>query len=614
MTAPPNRRVLLVDDTRTIHDDFRKILDSRSLDENSDTDLEAAAAELFGDSVETGTPRSQFELDSAYQGQEAFEKVRAATADGRPYAMAFVDMRMPPGWDGFETIQNLWHVDPRLQMVICTAYSDQPWNEIFDKLEAGDRLLVLKKPFDNVEVAQLAHALTTKWEMTQRTEAKIDHLQASVQQRTEELQSTNDELQTLVTRFRTVLTTIPHLVWWKNDRLELAGCNDAYRRLTARGALDGEAAALPAVDRSQHPAAGDGASPTPGEARHPMLGEVITGAELEVSRTGSGVHDLRAHLAVPDDRTRVFLVSVLPNRSDGSSRTGVIGVATDVTDLSDLERQLSQATRLEAIGQLAAGVAHEINTPVQFVTDNVAFLSESFGRIVELIQALSPLTQGDLPNDQSAALHQLHRLAKSADLDFLSGEIPEAISQSVDGLRRVAEIVQAMKEFAHPGQERSDVDLNQAIETTVQASHSQWRHVAQVDLDLDPALGTVRCCEGELKQVLLNMIVNAAHALADSDDVPGSPDTGRITIGTRWHEGHVTVTIADNGSGMTEEIQQRIFDPFFTTKPVGKGTGQGLSTAHSIVVHKHGGTLDVTSVPGAGTTFTICLPLDGTSE
>ena len=195
MTTPANRRILLIDDTPSIHEDFRKILSGTGADVGSE--MAAAEEALFGEATEpTSTP--SFDLDSAYQGREGLEMVCSSLQAASPYALAFVDMRMPPGWDGAQTIREIWKVDPRLQIVICTAHSDYSWDALLGKLGAEDRLLVLKKPFDNIEVAQLTSALTTKWDMTRQAELKVSHLEDAVQERTQALQIANRELQVLI--------------------------------------------------------------------------------------------------------------------------------------------------------------------------------------------------------------------------------------------------------------------------------------------------------------------------------------------------------------------------------------------------------------------------------
>ena len=384
-----------------------------------------------------------------------------------------------------------------------------------------------------------------------------------------------------------VLGSIPHLVYWKDSELRYTGVNQAF--LALRG-LVGEHAVLERLE-SELDCTDE-------------LSAVLSRLERQVLDTGLPVENHRLIFAVPDRQQCILLLSVLPKTAEDGAVCGVIGVAADVTHLSTLEQQLAQATRLESIGQLAAGIAHEINTPVQYVSDNTRFLVESFDEVLSTLRALEALAVDDVPvNDQ------LQALLKGVDLEFLGSEIPSALNQSLEGLDRVAQIVRAMKDFSHPGEGRIAADLNRAVESTVQVSRNEWRYVADLDLDLHPDVGMVRCHEGELKQVLLNIVVNAAQAIAGAKTREDADTMGRITLRTERVDGGVRITIADDGPGMDESIRKKIFDPFFTTKPVGQGTGQGLSMAYA-VIQKHGGTLAVTSSPGAGSTFTIDLPDD----
>jgi signal transduction histidine kinase len=291
-------------------------------------------------------------------------------------------------------------------------------------------------------------------------------------------------------------------------------------------------------------------------------------------------------------------IIVMPHVGPGGELEGCIGVGTDVTHVSELERRLAQANRLESIGQLAAGIAHEINTPVQFISDNTRFLTDAFAEILPALRAMAS-------HETAAAV------LGALDLEFIGDEVPSALEQSLEGLQRVTRIVHAMKDFSHPGDGRADVDVNRAIDSTVQVARSEWKYVAEVDLDLDDTVGMVSCYEGEFKQVVLNIVINAAQALTEQRERGERDDLGRISIRTRRTEDHVRIEIADDGPGMPAAVQARIFDPFFTTKPVGRGTGQGLSMARSVIVQKHGGSIDVKTAPGAGATFVIRLPTTG---
>lgn len=274
-----------------------------------------------------------------------------------------------------------------------------------------------------------------------------------------------------------------------------------------------------------------------------------------------------------------------------------------------IELQLTQAHKLEAIGQLAAGIAHEINTPTQYIGDNTRFLQEAFGTLNSLLPkyqaVLSAAKQGKVTSEQVAELEQASR---EGDLEFLISEIPLAIQQTLEGVDRVTRIVRAMKDFSHPGgAEKNPVDLNHAIESTVTVARNEWKYVANVEFDLDKTLPLVPCFPGEINQLLLNLVVNAAHAIEEV--VSKTPDAkGTITIRTAKLQNAVEIVVKDTGGGIPISIRKKIFDPFFTTKEVGKGTGQGLAIARSVMA-KHGGTIDFESEVGQGTTFFVRLPL-----
>lgn len=277
-----------------------------------------------------------------------------------------------------------------------------------------------------------------------------------------------------------------------------------------------------------------------------------------------------------------------------------------------MEVQLRQAQKLESIGQLAAGIAHEINTPVQFVGDNNRFLQEAFQDIETLRKAERGLF--DEAVDGRVSAQQVRELEEEIDLDYLLEEIPRSLSQSQEGLSRIANIVSAMKEFSHPGgREKELVDINRAIKTTLEVSRNEWKYVAEMECQLEESLPMVPGYAQELNQVFLNMIVNAAHAIKEKgESVEGA--RGLIKISTQAHPRFVEVSIQDNGTGIPQELVSKIFDPFFTTKVVGKGSGQGLAIAYSVIVDKHAGKIAVDSRPCEGTLFTLQLPLTNSNK
>ena len=307
---------------------------------------------------------------------------------------------------------------------------------------------------------------------------------------------------------------------------------------------------------------------------------------------------------------RVFPVEVTANYLKLDGQEFVLSFLRDITERKTLESQLRHAQKLESVGQLAAGIAHEINTPTQFVTDNLTFLRHSWNAIADLLKLYGSAFRnagGTLPPDVTAALDQA---AKNCDLKFIAAEVPRAIDQSLDGTRRVAEIVRAMKEFSHPdGAEKTAADLNRAIESTITVARNEWKYVADIITEFDGTLPPVMCHVGDINQVILNLLVNAAHAIKEKIT---EGELGRITVRTRKQGESTEISVTDDGAGIPLAIRSRIFDPFFTTKEVGKGTGQGLALAHNIIVKKHGGRIWFETEIGQGTTFYIDLPLKPT--
>ena len=426
-------RVLLVDDDRAIH--------------------RAVARMLRG-----------FELCSAYDGPSALAEVETALAQRAEFALVVLDVGMP-AWGGIETLERIWRIAPETQALFCTGAA-LGHRELHERFGDTDAILVIKKPFTEVEIAQAAQALTTKWRLQREARAHVDALETAVAARTAQLAAAHDRL-------------AGQLAW--RDRVE---------------------------------------------------------TELRVSQ------------------------------------------------------------RLEAVGQLAAGIAHEINNPLQYVGDHLEFVQEATVELLALVGRIPAPVPGAADPARGAGDRD------AMDIGYLQTELPGALDAIRDGVQRIRSIVRAMKELSHPGTRDARIaDINHALESALEISASSYRGVADIEKDLAP-LPPVTCLIAELGQVFLNLIVNAAHAMEGQSD-------GKLIVRSAVDGDDVVISFADTGAGIPAEIQQRIFDPFFTTKEVGRGTGQGLAIARAIVVDRHGGSLSFDSVAGRGTTFVIRIPIAG---
>jgi PAS domain S-box-containing protein len=552
---------------------------------------------LFGE-----TPRSAasdhsngasgFQMDSAAQGKDGLDLVRKALEEGRPYAMAFMDVRMPPGWDGVETTAKIWEADPDLQVVICTAYSDCSWEEMLNRLGQSDRLVILKKPFDQIEVLQLASSLTRKWQLLQESKSKLANLEELVVARTAQMVAEQE-------KFRTIFEHSPDGIFQISAEGRFLTANPAL------AAIYGYASPRELMEQLTDLQTQLYVDPNRAAEFHERIGrerivrefeseiQCKSGARKWISETACKVTKLDGSLLYYQG----FVVDITVQKNAQKER-------------SLMEADLRQAQKLESVGQLAAGIAHEINTPIQYIGDNIRFIDESFAGVNGLLRQYGTLAAAIESNTVTPEiLAAMESTGKNLDIDYLCKEIPLAVQQSLEGVNRVAGIVRAMKEFSHPGgKEKVAVDLNHAIETTLTVARSEYKYVADVVTDFAPDLPQVHCHPGEFNQVILNLVVNAAHAIGDVVKmVEGTK--GIIKITTRTTGSWVEIRIADTGGGIPEKIRDRIFDPFFTTKEVGKGTGQGLAIARATIVNKHGGQLDFESTVGEGTAFIIRLPV-----
>lgn len=561
-SEPENRRILIIDDNPSIHEDFRKILSppDAKLAEGLDDD----EVQLFGESA--GISRSWcFQIDSAFQGEEGLEKVRAAAASNLPYAVAFVDVRMPPGWDGIETISRIWKEFPDLQMVVCTAYSDYSWDEIAKTIGNTDQMLVLKKPFDNVEVLQMAHALARKWELTQIAHRQMEDLEALVDQRTAELRTANDELTSEVAERTMAEAALRHSEERFSKAFHGSPLPMAIRRLDIGGYLDVNASFLALLDASREDALAENLL-----LWNESSTETRIAAELAAQQA---VRELPASIRTRSGETREVLVSAQVLKLGNAPYQLLI--LQDVTARIRLENELRQAQKMEAVGRLAAGVAHDFNNILTVILGNTSL----------------QLRSQHLDEKLNVSLQQVERAAERAT----------ALTRQLLAYSR-KQIIQ-----------RRPLLLNDVVDQTVAMLRRVIGEHISLHMQLTPDLPPIFADPASVDQVIMNLALNARDAM---------PDGGQLTVGTYEVEideaaiarnseaklgRHICLAVQDTGKGMDEATAARIFEPFFTTKGPGEGTGMGLATAYG-VVKQHGGWIEVESAPQRGTTIRAFFP------
>ena len=548
-TPTPTYRILVIDDTPSIHDDFRKILTPSTAPAEGSARVKSLATAIFG---KTNLPPApiRFTVDSAMQGEEGLGRVIDALAEDRPYAVAFVDMRIPPGWDGLETIRHLWATDPELQIVICTAYSDHSWTAISERLGHSDNLLILKKPFDHIEALQLAHSLARKWQLARDNAANLRRLDELVARRTYQLSEAEE-------RFTEAFNASP----------------------LAQAIVDLEDARFLNINTTLEKQYGvsrcDLTALTP-QTICPSLDDSTWADMVKQLRSGQPIDEYPfiSQDIQGKERHMRFSARTIPFTAHACA----IVVLRDVTEQLETEQKLRQSQKLEAVGQLTAGIAHDFNNLLTVIHSYTSEL---------LLDRADQQTRAMLEPVQTAAIRAASLIRQL--LIFSRKEVAQPqtldLATILDGLRSLLSRL---------------ISANIAIE---------WAIAKQLPLIVaDP---------GNLEQIIVNLIVNARDAMPDGGKIKIEAKPCEIATTTAAQHpdatpGHyIEVSVGDTGTGIPPNILPRIFEPFFTTKEAGKGTGLGLATVYSIV-KQHGGWIQVSSLPGAGTTFTFYLPVPAT--
>ncbi|ACN14679.1 sensory box histidine kinase/response regulator [Desulforapulum autotrophicum HRM2] len=557
----PCERILIIDDNTAIHRDFCKILIKAHTSNNALNDMEAA---LFGSEPQT-LNSGTFAIDCASQGREGLSLVRKAQSEGHPYALAFVDGRMPPGWDGIETIRRLWQESPDLQVVLCTAYADYSWQEIRQVLGETDSLLILKKPFDNVEVLQLTHALIRKWELNRQIQCQIDYLGDTVRKETQEKEQIGAMLE----------ASLAH----SPAGIIIADAKDAKIRWSNPAALHILSSAHPFFPEGQSVNTDDhwqvfrtdGVLYAPGEfplVRATVNGETIQNEEFIIRNARGHEKWISSNAAPVRDPKGIISAGIL--------------VVQDITERIQaqkerelLQSQLLQAHKMESLGVLAGGVAHDFNNLLHLIGGNI-----------ELLLMKKP--------------------ANHRDVTLL-----KTVVKAID---RAAQLVRQLLQFSRNAEvKKQRVDVNHEVTETVKMLERIISKTVSIKLNMDPSVWPIHADPTQVEQIVLNLGGNAVDAMPHGGRLEISIRNVLVADGTDRNHleiipgPYVLMTLSDTGSGMDNETLKNAFDPFFTTKEIGKGTGLGLASVYGIV-KGHNGFIHCSSKPGHGTTFKIYWP------
>lgn len=541
-----------------------------------------------------------YEVISTQDGAQAWEALQKEDSP----ELAILDWLMP-GMDGVDVCRRVRQSQGHSLAYIILLSANDSREDIVLGLDAGADDYITK-PFEFKElrariragqrIIGLQTSLDVRIKELEKTKETVEQTNKALKQEIIIRMQREEALEESEKKIRTILENIEDGYFETDLEGNLIFFNDSYRRLLGypRDELVGM--------NNRHYLDQENTKKT-----YKAFNQVFTtakplkGFEYVIIGKGGTKKNVETSVSLIKDSTKKAL--------------GFRGIMRDISERKSLELQLRQAQKLESVGQLAAGIAHEINTPTQFVGDNIKFLETATQDLFDLQKKQDRLLEAvQAGNVDAETIEAVKEALVRTDVAFLEEEIPKAIEQSLEGVARISKIVGAMKEFSHPGVvDMSNADINKAVETTITVARNEWKYVADMKTDLDPSAPLVTCMISEINQVLLNLIINAAHAIKDVVGIEGN-DKGVITIRTSQQDGRVEVRVSDTGTGIPKGIHDRIFEPFFTTKEVGKGSGQGLAMAHHVIVQKHHGELTFKTEEGKGTTFIVRLPLTDGSK
>jgi signal transduction histidine kinase/CheY-like chemotaxis protein len=630
------KRILVVDDNEAIHYDFRKALEINK----SNSELEGIRNKLFP--VNSNLPNiytsyPSFIIDSAYQGLEAIELLKKNIVKGQRYALAFIDMLMPPGIDGITTIEQLWAIDPDLQIVICTAHTDASYEEIYQRLKGSDNFLILKKPFDIIEILQMVSSLTRKWELDQQARLQLkkqsDRLHYFFQeadflyrlsQLSQTVFSTKEAMQFYIDGICSLRDwPIGHIyraeqnedntvnlhstdIWYVKDKDRFIEYQELVRKTVFESGegLPGLVLQSKKAYWIENIKFDDSFLQVNILVKSGIRGALAV--PIKLYDTVIAVVEFFSEQPIHKNQQLLDLTTAAANqlglllerrRNEKELKQNYEQLQALYKEMQNTQAQLLQHAKLVSIGQLAAGVAHEINNPIAYVTSNTEILRKNYEIFKELFNHLNSLFSQTDPSLQK----HWKEVIKTKNLDFLIKDCDEILKESLEGLERVRDIVADLKSFSHTDEaEVQEENINHCLDVTIKMIWNELKYKCTVIKDYGQ-LPPLRCYARQLNQVFMNLLVNASQAINNQ---------GEITITTRHLDDAIHITIQDTGEGIAPENMEKLFDPFFTTKPVGTGTGLGLSISYNII-KKHKGQINVTSELGKGTRFTIILPLPG---